>query len=154
VEISVLNLQESLSISTCQVQDLVREVIDLEGLQVDEVALHFVPASIICDLHKQYFDDPTPTDCISFPVSSDTDDSEEYNTLGDVFVCTDVAIAYARSHNLDPYEELSLYIVHGLLHLIGYDDISEEDCSEMRAAEARHMENLKKRVFLLKEEKL
>lgn len=151
MEIYVLDQQKSLTVSTQQVQDLVRDVIAHEGASCDEVAVYFVTASEISALHKEYFDDPSPTDCISFPMSPDTSDSEEYHTLGDVFVCPDVALEYARSHNLDPYEELSLYTVHGLLHLMGYDDISEEDCSEMRAAENQHMQNLREHGHLLRE---
>lgn len=149
MEIWILNQQTALVISEEQVQKLVKEVITYEKQDCDEVAIHFVATPVICELHGHYFDDPTPTDCISFPVPRDTSDAEEYHTIGDVFVCTDVALAYATEHGLDPYTETALYIIHGLLHLMGYDDISEEDRVQMRSAEERHMKNLQNQSLLL-----
>jgi probable rRNA maturation factor len=74
----------------------------------------------------------------------DEEDPSDYCLLGDIFVCPKTAIKYAADHNGDPYEETTLYVVHGMLHLFGYDDIEEDDIVEMRAAEHRHMSNLKK----------
>ncbi len=97
-------------------------------------------------LHGQYFNDRSLTDCISFPL----DESESpYRVLGDVFVCPQVAIAYAGRNGGDPYLETTLYLVHGLLHLMGYDDITEKDRKKMRAAEERHLSHLQKRRLTL-----
>ena len=54
------------------------------------------------------------------------------------------AVEYAQKYRKDPFDETTLYIVHGLLHLLGYDDLNEEDRKKMRKAEARHMRQLKK----------
>ena len=80
----------------------------------------------------------------------DHDGTEGYTILGDVFVCPETAVDYANTHDLAPYHELSLYIVHGLLHLMGYDDILEEDRNEMRKAEEKHMKHLKKKGSFIK----
>ena len=55
--------------------------------------------------------------------------------LGEVFVCPHTAISYALKNNTSPYLEVSLYIIHGLLHLIGFKDIEKEDKKKMRAQE-------------------
>ena len=68
----------------------------------------------------------------------------EYKILGEIFVCPLAAVTYAESSGADPYEEVLLYIVHGLLHIMGYDDIGEKESQEMRSAEKRHIENLKR----------
>jgi probable rRNA maturation factor len=101
----------------------------------------------MCKLHKEYFNDPTPTDCISFPIDNEEDG---YKLMGDVVVCPLVAKTYARTKKLDVGEELSLYIVHGLLHLIGYDDIDSRDRKVMRSAERRHLKNLRAKKLCLK----
>lgn len=122
-------------------------VLAAEGQRCDEVTINFVDTPTICELHKQFFDDPSVTDCISFPI----DDMEEtgYRVLGEVFVCPKTALDYAKAHKGDPYGELTLYIVHGLLHLMGYDDIAPPDIEEMRAAELRHLNNLRAKGIVL-----
>ncbi len=117
-------------------------VLSSEKRQCDEVAFHFVTAPVICKLHKQFFDDPTITDCISFPM--DAEQQAGYCYLGDVFVCPKQAILYGNEKSVDPYREVTLYIVHGLLHLLGYDDINPVDRQKMRAKEQKYMKLLEK----------
>jgi probable rRNA maturation factor len=143
VIVNIFNQQTTLKISLEQVQHAVLEVIRNEGQVCDEVSLYFVDAAAISQLHDQYFNDPSATDCISFPMDSDQDPSS-YRILGEAFICTKTALEYAAKHKADPYKETTLYIVHCLLHLMGYDDVNEEDRNLMRRAEKRHMQNLKK----------
>ena len=77
-------------------------------------------------------------------------ESDNYVMLGDIFVCPETAVRYAAEHGLDPYVEATLYIVHGLLHLLGYDDIDPADRRFMRRAEARHMKKLQAQGLVLK----
>lgn len=151
MEIYVNDRQNYLTISPEDVQAIVSEVIAFEGFQYDEAAIHLVSTEEICDLHDQFFDDPSPTDCISFPIDDADDDLTGYRVMGDVFVCTETAINYSKTKrgDQDPYKETTLYIVHGLLHLMGYDDIDPDDRLEMRAAEKRHMRHLKTLSLLL-----
>ena len=125
---------------------LVQEVVALEKRSYSEVSIHFIGETAMKRLHQQYFHDSSLTDCISFPVDCE---SQSYRLLGDVFVCPRVALAYALKNQGDPYSELSLYIVHGLLHLMGYDDIKEKDRKRMRAAEERQMRHLLDRGLML-----
>lgn len=92
-----------------------------------EVSIYFVTKEAIGQIHRQFFQDPSPTDCISFPLSGDH--------LGEILVCPAMAIQYAKKRKLDPYKEASLYIVHGLLHLLGYDDLEEKTRRTMRKKE-------------------
>lgn len=95
------------------------------------MVIHFVTKAKIGALHRTYFDDPSPTDCISFPM--DTPSKEAL--LGEVFVCPAVAVEYAKEHGLDPKNEVLLYVIHGLLHLLGYDDCDPKSRKEMRRQE-------------------
>lgn len=140
--VNVFNQQLALKISLDQVKRLVERVIHEEGQSCDEVNIYFVDTATICQLHEQFFQDPTPTDCISFPMD-ELEDETSYRILGEVFVCPDTALEYSRKHKNNPYEETSLYIIHGLLHLMGYDDIEEQDRNHMRQSEVRHMQSLK-----------
>jgi probable rRNA maturation factor len=127
-------------IKVSSVENLVSDFIAFHHTTFDEASIHFVDTPTICDLHEQFFNDPSTTDCISFPM----DDAEEegYRILGDVFVCPETADNYVKSNGGDLYHEITLYVVHGLLHLLGYDDIEEDDQVLMRAEEARYLKQV------------
>lgn len=101
------------------------------------MAVHFVDQETISDLHAELFDDPTPTDCITVPYRDPL-------FLGEVFVCPQVAAEYVSSEGGDLEMEITLYVVHGFLHLLGYDDIEPADAEEMRKQEQIHLEELAK----------
>lgn len=147
--IQVFNRQKALRLFSKQIRLLVRQVLQEEGVSCDEVSIYFINDEAMRQLHADFFNDPSPTDCISFPLDSD-DTEDDYRILGEIFVCPETAIQYARDHQVDPYEEATLYIVHGLLHLMGYDDMTEEDIQEMRSAESRHLQELKMKQLILK----
>ena len=118
-----------------------------ENALCDEITIHFVDTEHISALHLRFFNDASPTDCMSFPI--DSPNEKGYCVLGEVFVCPKTALEYAKEHNRDPYRETTLYLVHSLLHLLGYEDkgILEVD---MRKAEDRHMKHLIQQNLLLK----
>lgn len=148
MEINIIDEQNDLKITPQSVCSVVENVLALENTSCDEVSVYFVDKTKISQLHEQFFNDPSPTDCISFPIDDDEDD-DGYHILGDVFVCPHTAIKYAAEHDLDPHTEATLYVVHGLLHLLKYDDIDENDYIKMKCAEQRHMDNLKERGICL-----
>lgn len=95
-------------------------------------------------LHGEHFGDPETTDVMTFPDGS-TDPESGREHLGDVAICADVArrVAAERAGGRDPEavaaEECVLYAVHGLLHLLGYDDV---DPADRRAMWDRQRETL------------
>lgn len=147
VEVHVYNTQKRFVINKEAVIALVKEVIRAQGRACHEVSVHFVGTQKICSLHAKYFDDPSVTDCISFPI--DNDDTIPYSVLGEVFVCPQTAFTYVQQNGGILYEEITLYIVHGLLHLLGFDDIADVDQIKMREREQFHMENLKNYDLIL-----
>jgi len=136
--IRVFNQQRDVAISTLSARPIVHYLLAAEKRATDAVIIHFVSARKICALHEEYFQDPSPTDCISFPM--DQEEEDVYHVLGEVFICPKIAREYAKSHKTDVYQETTLYLVHGLLHLLGYDDQEKADVRKMRRAEKRHME--------------
>jgi probable rRNA maturation factor len=145
VKVTVFNRQKSLPIQRKQVKEIVALVLDEEKVFCDEVALYFVKKKEISSLHEEFFDDPSPTDCISFPLDTPLKEKKKGHCfLGEIFVCSDVAVEYAKSHKKDPSEELNLYLVHGLLHLIGYRDKTPQERRVMRKKEKSCMNLVKK----------
>lgn len=149
MDVYISDQQTDLVISSLQVESLVKELIKFEAVKCDEVSVQFVDTESICSLHELYFNDPSVTDCISFPIDDEVEAG--YFVLGEVVVCPKTALDYVKKNDGDPYWEVSLYLVHGLLHLIGYDDIGDKEW-EMRQAEKRVMNHLKHKNLLLKEE--
>jgi probable rRNA maturation factor len=87
-------------------------------------------------LHREHFGDPTVTDVMSFPDGTPADRRGRLH-LGDLAVCVAVARRQAAGHGMALSEELTLYILHGLLHLVGYDDHGARDLERMWAAQRR-----------------
>jgi len=87
-----------------------------------EVSFKFVRDREIKKWHKQYFNDPTATDVISFPLRAKGSLKREGDVLGDILISVDTAkrAALYYGHSFD--KELTLYMIHGLLHLLGYED--------------------------------
>ena len=100
------------------------------GLRVD---LLFVDDPTLRDLHEQFLDDPTLTDVMAFDYSQA--DEAALDPEAEVYVSVDRARAVALEREDPVHDELLLYIVHGCLHLCGFDDHADEDRDEMRAAE-------------------
>ena len=126
-KICVTNSQKDLSLSAPTVRKVVRKLLAHLKVRCDEIDIHFVTKNAIAKLHEEHFDDPTPTDTISFPLDE--------THLGIVFVCPAVAKEYAAAHNLDPTAETTLYLIHGILHLLGYDDLTPKDRRRMEQKE-------------------
>lgn len=142
--INVTARQKTLPISASSVKKLARFLLKHFKVECDTLAIHFVTKKRISELHKQFFDDPTPTDCITFPIDESREKSGGFWHLGEIFICPEVACIYAKEHKIDPYTETTLYLVHGLLHLLGHDDQNPPARKKMRAEEKRCMVLIKK----------
>ena len=106
-------------------RSLARETLRGEGIARAELSVSFVGADEIAELHERFMDEPGPTDVLSFPL--DDVDEDDARLLGDVVIAPAEA---ARNNPADPAAELRLLLVHGILHLLGYDH--EEDDARTR----------------------
>ncbi len=131
--------QTDLFIDKKKVKAIVEEIFLFKKISSTELIVHFVSKEEISDLHKEFFNDPTSTDCITFPI-------REKDLLGEVFICPHAAIEYSPE---DPYKETTLYLIHTILHLLGYDDLDSADQIKMRAAENEIMDHLTKKNLVL-----
>ncbi len=98
-----------------------------------ELSLVILGATAMGRLHASFLNDPSPTDVITF------DGDPTLGAAGEVCVCADVAWDYVLAHGVDFARELTLYLVHGYLHLAGFDDTRPAVKRAMRAAEKRAM---------------
>lgn len=142
MRLQVYNTQKDLKIFRSSVKTTAEEILRFLDIACDEIAIHFVGKRKIQSLHKQFFDDPTLTDCITLPY--DRAPTGGYWFLGEIFICPYTAIEYVGNSKDQVYTEVTLYLIHGVLHLLGYDDITGPDRKKMRRAEARLMKHLHK----------
>ena len=96
-----------------------------------ELAVVFLTDRALARLHAEFLNDPRPTDVMTFP------GEPALGLAGDICVSADTAATYAATHGQDFAAELNLYVVHGWLHLAGYDDRTPAAQRLMRAAEQR-----------------
>jgi probable rRNA maturation factor len=101
------------------------------GCPPGELSLVFLTDPALARLHADFLGDPAPTDVITFA------GDPAAGLAGEICVSADAAVGQVRSHRRDFSTELTLYIVHGWLHLAGYDDLQPAAKRIMRRAEAR-----------------
>lgn len=109
-----------------------------------DLSVVFLNGISMKDLHEQYLRDDTLTDVITF----DGDSSMSF--AGEICVSPDYATVSSQEHNVMFSEELSLYLVHGYLHLYGLNDILQEDIAMMRSAEKKCMNILREKGLIPK----
>lgn len=95
-----------------------------------ELSIVFLDAAAMAELHGRFLDDPTPTDVITFP-------GDGAGFAGEICVGVEAAEVFARQGGIFFAEELTRYLLHGWLHLIGYDDHDPKDRRRMKEAERR-----------------
>ena len=109
-----------------------------------EVTIHTVDEDVITRRNFEAFGKNEPTDVVSFPVEdlvpdgvpAPTDDGPPI-VLGDVFLAPSIVELRARSRGEDVDSAMALMVVHGVLHLMGYDHEDDADADRMEAIEAQ-----------------
>lgn len=107
------------------------------------LSIAFVDNEKIMELNKKFLGHNEPTDVISFPL----EDKLPPNSIsGEIVVSAQMALETANAMRTDVEGELILYVIHGLLHLIGYDDTSKEKAQAMHKRENELLAKLGKAV--------
>ena len=119
-------------------ENIIKYVLVQEGISISEITLVFGGKELLRSLKKEFFDLNVTTDVIAFRLN----EYQEKNIDGEIYICLPVAKENAELYK-EPYEtEVARLIIHGGLHLIGYDDSTEEDRNAMRKLENKYLEEL------------
>ena len=110
------------------------------GCKDSEISIVIVDDAEIARLNQRYFRREGPTNVISFPQEEGKAGRLQTALLGDVVISADTAARHARAAGIRTEDEILFLLVHGVLHLVGYDH-------EGPAAERREMEKKEKEVF-------
>ena len=111
------------------------EIVDVAAFALDKMGIHpdsdlgitLVDEDEITKLHVQWMNLPGPTDVLSFPMDElkPFSASDGPGIIGDIVICPQFAAKQAINHSAE--DEISLLTVHGVLHLLGFDHVEEEE---------------------------
>ena len=141
-EIEIANNQSRLTLDEDYLRLVVSQTLSAEEVSGATISIAILDNPSIHNLNREYLQHDYETDVLSFLLeeSGGTDNSQaprgsKKQIDGEIIASADYAADQAAIYQWEPLSELTLYIVHGLLHLCGYDDLSEEELPVMRARE-------------------
>ena len=136
MNVEIANLQKHYKIKDSKIKYVVKEVLGKKSNSA-KLSFAFVDNNEIKRLNKKYFDSDDVTDVIAFPL-----DNHKNALNGEIVVSVETAVDTADKENLDAEGEIILYVVHGLLHLLGYSDVNREDAIIMHEKESKILKAL------------
>ncbi|PIQ86436.1 MAG: rRNA maturation RNase YbeY [Candidatus Omnitrophica bacterium CG11_big_fil_rev_8_21_14_0_20_43_6] len=137
MKITLTNLQKKVEVSGRKIKNLIRKV--LAGEKVKKtgwINICFVDDPRIRELNSRFLNHKNSTDVLAFNL---TDQKEKDIILADIMISAQTALKQARIFETTPEYELSLYLVHGILHILGYNDRTALEKKQMRKKESQYV---------------
>jgi probable rRNA maturation factor len=122
-------------------REIVRTVLDGENVTAAEISLAFVDNPTIHQLNKRYLQHDEPTDVLTFPFT-EPNSAQSSRIAGEIVIGVEVALGQSTERGHDVQAELSLYVIHGLLHLCGFDDKKPQASERMRERQRHYLTQL------------
>ena len=142
MEVLISNRQKLLEVDLEQVREVAIEIMKFEASPENaELSIVFCDDDFIQKLNKDYRGKSEPTDVLSFPIDEENFEPE-IRLLGDIVISVETALRQADSLKHPPMLEIVFLLIHGLLHLHGYDHILKVPRRRMRDREVtifRHL---------------
>lgn len=146
--IEVNDAQSRLEVDVDTLREVAEEVLRHEGVASAEVSVALIDGETMRRLNREHLGHDYDTDVLSFlldeeapdePAGPDAPRGTGKRLDGEVLISTDVAAAAAEEFRWSGESEVVLYLVHGLLHLAGYDDLTDDEKALMRRREREHL---------------
>lgn len=127
------NTQTTHKVDLRRLKKQARDILQHLELEDCELSILLAGDAEIHELNRQYRNKDRPTDVLSFPQDEDALNEKGQTLLGDVAISVETAARQAAEHHLTLEEELILLLIHGILHLMGYDhETSRQDARIMK----------------------
>lgn len=139
IRIAIADRQTALKLDKPALQRVTRDLLQHEGVAAAQISLVFVDDDEMQALNRRHLDHDYPTDVLSF-LLDESDAGGARRIEAEVIVSTETAAREAPRFDWPAHTELTLYVVHGLLHACGYDDLTPTDKARMRRAERRTLQ--------------
>lgn len=138
MQVSIVSHRENEPLSLDAFERLARFVLGMEGVpEHSELSIALVGADEMAHLNEQYRGIASPTDVLSFGCDEPCPTpGDEPITLGDVVIAPEIAEAQAAELGHTVEHEFDVLLVHGILHLLGYDHEADDDAGVMASREA------------------
>jgi probable rRNA maturation factor len=133
--IEIINRQRRHKINSKAWRDFTQRTLQIVGSANRSVTVVFVGNAAIKKLNQDFRGQNYSTDVLSFPTAAETFESEDRSKLGEVVICLERAQTQSRENGLTFTNEVQQLILHGVLHLCGYDH--ETDDGEMNRLELK-----------------
>jgi probable rRNA maturation factor len=134
LSITVTNAQLKMPADKKRLRRAVRMILQDAAVGAAKISVAVVDDPTISELHQRYLDDPSPTDVLSFVLERSSNYLE-----GEIVVSAETAAASAPKYKWSAADELLLYVIHGALHLVGYDDATAKKRTKMREKEKEYL---------------
>ncbi len=129
IKIEVANMQDGLKVNPSHIKKVVKSVLKDENVENAEVSVALVDNERMAKINGRYCNRNYPTDVLAFPLETDFDGKG--TMLADIIASCEMASERARELDISPQAEVMFYIVHGLLHILGYDDATAKKRRQM-----------------------
>ncbi|MDR3234404.1 MAG: rRNA maturation RNase YbeY [Planctomycetaceae bacterium] len=132
----ILDEQDLLKADIVKIRTVCDKILDDSHIRSGKLNVVLVDNDTIHQYNADFLHHDYPTDVISFPVEYR---QSEGHLEGEILVCSEVACERAKEFGWQPQDELLLYVIHGLLHLAGFDDKTEALQAVMRQKEREYL---------------
>lgn len=136
--VEILQRGAGKKLSARKIKKIALTILELVGEKNAELSLALIGSVEMKKLNAKYRKKDYPTDVLSFPIEGIV--PKETRLLGDVVVSVEKAAEQAKARGYSPEQEMVTLLIHGIVHLIGYDH-------ERSAQEARAMHRVEKRIY-------
>ncbi len=135
MQITIKNLQNKLPVRRERIKKSILRILKTEGIKKPgNINICFARDRLIREFNAKFLNTDSPTDVLAFNLSDKT------QCAADIIISSDMAIKNALKFNTDPEYELMLYVIHGVLHILGYDDHNKTQLKLMRKKEAEYVD--------------
>lgn len=133
--IAIADEQSLLPLTHTRHRKAIRTILQDAGHRDARISLAIVDDDTIHDLNRQFLGHDYPTDAITFVLSDEADERLE----GEIVVSAQMATSRATEFGWSAEDELLLYVIHGALHLVGFDDTTAAAAKRMRTQEQHYL---------------
>ena len=122
-----------IDLTNLKIEQNIEKLAESENRTLGDISYILCSDNYLLDINRQYLNHDYFTDVITF------DYSEENVISGDIFISVDTVADNAKEYNVTFEKELERVMVHGVLHLVGYNDKSDSEVKQMRAKENQYL---------------
>ena len=147
MNVVIVNRQRTKKINARRLKQIVEDLFAELEITEAELGIHLVGAKKMAQVNRQFLQHEGSTDVITFDHSSQNFQlpTPNFQIHGELFICVDDAVTQAKEFKTNWQTEVVRYLVHGVLHLLGYDDLQPDLRRKMKREENRLVRRLGKR---------